>query len=179
MKHFGYERDFNSDGFTKIETYRKGNTVKNIMYSPKKGVITSINSTTAGSKMFIDGKGGKILTYDNNNKEILPAIQPQDMIGSAKFLNSLYTGVQSKKIDGVDCYVLNNKAFSSVLFTERPCSYKIYIEKATGLIKQLEQKEEVNGVIQTLKIKYSYKFDNTKDEDLMAPKDIGKYIIQD
>lgn len=173
-----YERDFKSDGFTKIETYRKGNTAKSIMHSPVKGVITQLNSTTAGSKMFIDGKDGKILTYDNNNKELWLAIEPQDMIGEAKFLNSLYTGVKSKKIDGIDCYVLDNKMFSSVLWSGEPCSYNIYIEKATGLVKQLEQKQEVNGVMQTLKIKYSYQFDNIKDEDLRAPSDIGQYIIK-
>ncbi len=173
-----YERDFKSDGFTKIETYRKGNTAKSIMSSPVKGTITQLNSTTAGSKMFIDGKDGKILTYDNNNKELWLAIQPLDMIGEAKFLNSLYTGVRSKKIDGVDCYVLDNKMFSNALFTGEPCSYIIYIEKATGLVKQLEQKQEVKGVIQNLRIKYSYQFDNIRDEDLMAPSDIGQYIIQ-
>lgn len=175
-----FDRDFEAYGaFKKIETYRKGNTVKDILYSPDKGTITNIYSTTAGSKMFMDLKtGNKVLTYDNNNKELFPAIHPYDMIGEAKFLNSMFTGVSSKKIDGVDCYELNCRTFLQGVWTGEPKSYKVYIEKETGLTKQLVQEEKVDGKIKTLIAKYTYQFDNVKDDDLKAPSDIGEYIIQ-
>lgn len=175
-----YDRNFESYGAcTKIEAYRKGNTVKSILYMPDRGIITTINSTTAGSKMFMDLKtGNKVLTYDNNNKELFPAIQPQDIIGDVKFLNSIFTRVHSEKLDDVDCYVLDNKLFSKGMWTGEPKSYKIYIEKETGLTKQLVQEETVKGEVQILTIKYTYQFDNVKDDDLKAPSDIGKYIIQ-
>lgn len=174
-----YDRNFEDYGAVeKVEAYRKGNTTKGILYSPDKGIITTINSTTAGSKMFMNLKTGKVMTYNNENKELFPVLQPQDMIGEAKFLNSIFTGVHSEKLDDIDCYVLDNKLFSKGRWTGEPKSYKIYIEKATGLLKQLIQEEAVKGEVQILTIKYSYQFDNVKDEDLRAPSDIGEYVIQ-
>lgn len=172
-----YDRNFESGDNTKVETYRKGNTVKNVMYSPVRGIITTIYSTTAGSKMFIDGKNGKIMTYDNNNKSLWIAAQPQNMIGDAKLLISMFTGVHSEELEGKKCYVLSGKMLCTVR-TGDVKLYKIYVDKETGLPIQIEREENVEGELQKVTTKYSYQFDSVKDENLTAPSDISQYVIQ-
>ena len=117
------------------------------------------------------------MRFDNDNKEIWPAIGELDFVNNERLLNSIFISISSEDVDGVDCYVLNGK-MRNVLYKDGSKSYKVYLEKDTGLVKQIIEEYEKNGQLKKAVSKYRYEFNCVTDTDLRAPDDISEYVIE-
>lgn len=163
---------------TRMEVYKKGNIGKNIIYVTNKKII-QISSPTGGTKTFFDTPSGKEMIYANSNESFHLAINDTNYATENTLIRSLGMPISSEKVDGVDCYVLNAKNFVGALYQgEKTKSFKVCIEKETGLVKQINEKYVEKGEIKTRIIKYTNEFNNVKDSDLSAPNDIGEYVIK-
>lgn len=168
----------NPNTASKVEVYRKGNTIKNIAYLPNKAILTEISSTTGGTKTFFDTPNGKEMIYQNDKKEIMSFIGNNNYASDAKLLRSLGFPIVLEKIDNVDCYVLNAQNYKGIVHDgDKTKEFKIYIEKETGNVKQIIEKYIEKGNEITKTAKYKNEYNSVTDKDLSAPSNIGEYII--
>lgn len=155
-----------SENVKSYNIYKKGNKVKTVIYTKKKGKVTqyaelngdeysSITSETNSETENYEGK-----TFDVTlNYFFSETIW--DIINDAMICN---IGSETTE-DGTKCYVFKNMYDRDTLDENNIKDVKLYIDKSTGLPAQ--RVEEYNdGTTNTIKFEFS--FDTVTDKDVKA-----------
>ena len=149
----GVEKDVitSADNNTKIIQYVYKNKVR--IYSEKNGNI----------KFEKESDGGW------SNHLILSSATSSDNLFDL-FYNSIVTSIKTENLDGTDCYVLTSKHNSSWLYDENCKEIQVYVDKETGLVKQVKNILEIDGQEQEDIRSSEYSFGKVTDADITEPE---------
>ena len=149
----GVEKDVitSADNNTKIIQYVYKDKVR--IYSEKDGNI----------KFERESDGGW------SNHLILSSATSSDNLFDL-FYNSIVTSIKTESLDGTDCYVLTSKYNSDWVYNENCKEIQIYVEKGTGLVKQVKNILEVDGQVKEDIRTSEYSFGKVTDADITEPE---------
>ena len=86
-----------------------------------------------------------------------------------RFLNSIFTSINTTEIDGVQCYELKNSHDPNYIYSENATQLLMYVNKETGLpVKKIEKIKE-NGVEKENITTYEISFNTVTEEDIKEP----------
>ena len=86
------------------------------------------------------------------------------------FYNSIVTSIKTENLDGTDCYVLISKYNSDWVYDENCKEIQVYVEKETGLVKQVKNILEVDGQVKEDIRTAEYSFGTVTDADITEPE---------
>ena len=86
------------------------------------------------------------------------------------FYNSIVTSIKTENLDGTDCYVLTSKYNSDWVYDENCKEIQVYVEKETGLVKQVKNILEVDGQVKEDIRTAEYSFGTVTDADITEPE---------
>ena len=183
----GYQQQNNIYSRTTFESQVDMNSLKiqsfEIYYKDgvEKDVITSADNNTKIIQYVYEDKI-KIYSEKNGNTEferendsgwsnhlILSSATSSDNLFDL-FYNSILTSIKTENLDGTDCYVLTSKHNSSWLYDENCKEIQVYVEKDTGLVKQVKNILEVDGQEKGDIRTSEYSFGTVTDADITEPK---------
>lgn len=147
----------------------------------EKGVITSADNNTKiiqyvyndKSKIYSEKNGNVEFESENDdgwsNHLILSSATSSDNLFDL-FYNSIVTSIKTENLDGTDCYVLTSRHNSSWIYNENCKEIQVYVEKETGLIKQVKNILEVDGQEKEDIRTSEYSFGTVTDADIAEPE---------
>ena len=147
----------------------------------EKDVITSADNNTKIIQYVYEDKV-RIYSEENGNIEfekenddgwtnrlILSSATSSDNLFDL-FYNSIVTSIKTENLDGTDCYVLTSKHNSSWLYDENCKEIQVYVDKETGLVKQVKNILEIDGQEQEDIRSSEYSFGKVTDADITEPE---------
>lgn len=147
----------------------------------EKDVITSADNNTKiiqyvyndKSRIYSEKNGNVEFESENDdggsNHLILSSATSSDNLFDL-FYNSIVTSIKTENLDGTDCYVLTSKHNSSWVYNENCKEIQVYVEKETGLIKQVKNILEVDGQEKEDIRTSEYSFGTVTDADITEPE---------
>ena len=147
----------------------------------EKDVITSADNNTKiiqyvyndKSRIYSEKNGNVEFESENDdggsNHLILSSATSSDNLFDL-FYNSIVTSIKTENLNGTDCYVLTSKHNSSWVYNENCKEIQVYVEKETGLIKQVKNILEVDGLEKEDIRTSEYSFGTVTDADITEPE---------
>ena len=147
----------------------------------EKDVITSADNNTKiiqyvykdKSRIYSEKNGNVKFENENDsgwtNHLILSSATSSDNLFDL-FYNSIVTSIKTENLDGTDCYVLTSRHNSSWIYNENCKEIQVYVEKETGLIKQVKNILEVDGQEKEDIRTSEYSFGTVTDADITEPE---------
>lgn len=147
----------------------------------EKDVITSADNNTKiiqyvykdKSRIYSEKNGNVEFENENDsgwtNHLILSSATSSDNLFDL-FYNSIVTSIKTENLDGTDCYVLTSRHNSSWIYNENCKEIQVYVEKETGLIKQVKNILEVDGQEKEDIRTSEYSFGTVTDADIAEPE---------
>ena len=147
----------------------------------EKDVITSADNNTKiiqyvyndKSRIYSEKNGNVEFESENDdggsNHLILSSATSSDNLFDL-FYNSIVTSIKTENLNGTDCYVLTSKHNSSWVYNENCKEIQVYVEKETGLIKQVKNILEVDGQEKEDIRTSEYSFGTVTDADITEPE---------
>ena len=147
----------------------------------EKDVITSADNNTKiiqyvykdKSRIYSEKNGNVEFENENDsgwtNHLILWSATSSDNLFDL-FYNSIVTSIKTENLDGTDCYVLTSRHNSSWIYNENCKEIQVYVEKETGLIKQVKNILEVDGQEKEDIRTSEYSFGTVTDADIAEPE---------
>ena len=147
----------------------------------EKDVITSADNNTKiiqyvyndKSRIYSEKNGNVEFESENDdggsNHLILSSATSSDNLFDL-FYNNIVTSIKTESLDGTDCYVLTSRHNSSWIYNENCKEIQVYVEKETGLIKQVKNILEVDGQEKEDIRTSEYSFGTVTDADIAEPE---------